>query len=948
MTRHLDETQDDEYARSGLRGDKWVDMDAGLPLRRLDSSSYTGAINGVRHRAAISLDGDWLVASCDPETEIQRLDLIDWHFRDAGSQGVGEGWFRLGYDRSDWMTLSVPGSVQAGLIDNGTLADPFWNTNTYDELTLYGEPQSVPWNLRKTRIEQSEWWFAKSFTVPRDLPGDALSLCFDGLDYAASVYLNGRSLGHHSGMFGGPDLDVTGLLRVDGPNELVVRLFPPPPNWYGILKGNPGWGWHYGHLISVGIWQSVRIEARPTVAQAHPFAWTRELSADSATVAIQFDIESRSVDTRQITAILTTTDTVGAVIHHAVDVDAPYGTSRWTTNITVGEPHLWWPLGYGEQPLYSLSITVQDAHSGEALAPASTTRFGIRTVDMVPATGAAAGDYRWQFVVNGVPLFIKGTNWCWTNPLLRPDQSPTALLELAADANIQMLRAWGGGIIESEEFYDRCDELGILVYQEFPFSWGPPDSPGTDLGVVDDQVSRVVKSLRNHPSLVMWGGGNENGEPYGADEGLFLVGRRCRQYDPTRPYHRSDPWGGSAHNYEVYHNGQPIDSGYLSMESVFYAEFGLPSMPHRASVERFLPAESLDHWPPTVDDLGIIAHLNQFTLLDLVKEMRYCHYGPVTTWDQYIEYSQFAQGDALRYAAERQRAGAGDGSKTGFWFYKLTELFPGHSWGILDYHGVPKDSYFRARQVCRARAVFATYDHFNWEDGDTFQAQVYAANDTPDRSDDATVTVELFDYSLQLIERRSFPVAGLDANETVLLGSFSTVVTAGREPALLAVRDSAGDGDHDSWYWFNFLPKTSRMHEIEALPLSAGALPETAYAEALHAYCVDGPAPLRELPRTTLEVSASTDTRTGIGTLIIANTGDLPAFNIAISSESGASHWSDNNFCLSARSTRQIAFRDPSAGEAALSITAWNADTVRHDVAYAPADASAVRPEEEE
>ena len=142
--------------------------------------------------------------------------------------------------------------------------NPFWDDNNYNELINYGIPEGVPWQMRFTRIEQNDWWFARKFNLPTEFAGKKLRLYFDGIDYSGSFYLNGKPLGCHSGMFGGPEYDITNLVNADHENELVVRINSVPKSWFGVLKGSPGWGWHYGHLISLGIWRDVEICTVPS------------------------------------------------------------------------------------------------------------------------------------------------------------------------------------------------------------------------------------------------------------------------------------------------------------------------------------------------------------------------------------------------------------------------------------------------------------------------------------------------------------------------------------------------------------------------------------------------------------------------------------------------------------------------------------------------------------
>ncbi|MHB1001024.1 MAG: glycosyl hydrolase 2 galactose-binding domain-containing protein [Armatimonadota bacterium] len=908
----LDELQEEEFKASGLFGDAKVEDESRLPIRTVKAEPFKGIIE-MPAKIGVELSGEWLMKECDAPAK-----PID------SSPGVIGGWWQQGLDRSSWRKVSVPTTVQNALVKSGELADPFWNSNTYDELNEFGTPKDQPWHYRKTRIEQKEWWFAKTFTLPKSWKGGRLRLYFDGIDYSGSVYLNGKSLGHHAGMFGGPTLDITGLAKFDGPNELVVRLDKTADTWNGILKGSPGFGWHYGHLISTGIWRGVQIDAISAIEVDSPYVMTKSITKDKAVLSVEYYIDNHGSSTVPI-------NVVGLMKMQRSKTDLPWfsnkvqatpGRTRVRTEVTVNNPQLWWPMNYGKQNLYNLELLAltQSGHTSDM----KTTTFGIRTIEMRPMAGTKAKtDYRWQFVVNGQPMFIKGANWCWSDPMLQLDSDKyERILELARRGGIQMFRAWGGGIIETDEFYRKCDEKGIMVYQEFPYCWGPPPFPITDAAVLDQQVSQVVKRLRNHPSLIMWGGGNENGLNPGGDEALFLVGRRCRQFDPSRPYHRTDPWGGSAHNWSVFHSGAPIDSGYKAQPSVFYGEYGLPSMTNRSSALRYLPESALGKWPVDDSDHGIIAHLNQFMPFDLIKTLKYADYGPVKDWDTYIEYSQMAQGDWLRFAAENQRASSGE-NKSGFWFYKFTDLFPGHSWAVVDFYGTPKLSYFRAKQVCRPRSAFAVYPKFDWAADEPFYASLNVANDTMTPLKGAQVKAAIFGSDMTELWKKTYAVPNIPENKRIDLDSIEVKLDPAKmKPFVLAVSMRGPDGSliSDQWYWFNFKAKTQRILDAEK-----ASSPATA-AESFAAYAEDHEAPLLSFTQTTLSVTAKS--AGGEGYLMIKNNGNVPAFNVIIDGfpDGNGNFLGDNSFCLWPGEDRKVGYiLQAGQSVAGISVRAWNA-----------------------
>jgi beta-mannosidase len=445
----------------------------------------------------------------------------------------------------------------------------------------------------------------------------------------------------------------------------------------------------------------------------------------------------------------------------------------------------------------------------------------------------------------------------------------------------------------------------------------------------EQQVSAVIKRNRNHPSLVMWGGGNENGFSQGNDEGLFLLGRRCRQYDPSRPFHRTDPWGGSAHNWSVFHSGAPMDDSYYSFHSVFYGEYGLPSMPNRSSCLKFLPAYELDQWPMDDTRYALIQHMNQFSSRDPIKVLKYADYGPIKDWNTYIEYSQMAQGDWLRFAAEGQRSASGR-DKTGFWFYKLTDLFPGHSWAVVDFYGSPKLSYYRAKQTCQPRSAFAVYRKLNWTEAEPFEAVLHVANDTATPLASARVTATIYGSDLSVLWSKDYEAPALGSDERKELARIQTRLPATRiKPFLLAVtmRDNRGKLISDQWYWYNYQAKTEQMKEIEKL--DSWRFPEQRFADAYAAYAQAPEARLLNLPRTELEASCKRDG--AHGSLVVRNKGALPAFNVLIDNfpDGYQDFLDENSFCLRPGEERIVTFETgPRSSLENMSVRAWNAAAV--------------------
>ena len=909
MTASLDDLERRRWLASPLWGDRWVEDHAriaAVPAPRRGSP----AVDASGPVPSLSLDGEWRLAGATPGREFS-IDV--W-------TGAGEGrqlpvdWHRSDTDRSAWVPARVPGTVQSALVEAGLLPDPLQDSHTYDELTEFGVPEEWPWHFRRTRVEQQEWWYARTIDVPADWRGRRVRLSFDGVDYAASFFVNGEPVARHSGMYGGPDIDVSALLRCDGTDEVVVRIDPAPRDWHGVMKPSPGWGWHYGHLISAGIWRSVRLELVPDVELADVFVSTTAVRDGDAHLRVRWDLVRHDFGSGRVpvTVVVERPDGSTAAVADLTARALP-GTTRHEADVVVGDAELWWPFGYGAQPLHRVAVRIGTT--------TVTVPVGIRTVDYRPLPERGGPDlYDWELVVNGTPLFIKGANWCWTDPMARRGfEIDRHLLDLVQRANLQMLRAWGGGTVESDAFYEECDRRGILVLQEFPLSFGL-DASAADLAAIDEQASRIVRRLRNHPSLVLWGGGNENPATITSDDPLTVIGKRVAQYDPSRRFHRTDPWGGSEHYYGVYHEGLPVEA-YNELLPVVFGEYGLSSQCDLESMSRFVDPALLDQWPPEPHG-AIVQHQSQFSLFDLVKQARYAHYGPIADWRTFIEYSQLAQGDALRFASERMRAHSGQRT-AGYWFYKVGEVFPGASWAVIDYYGRPKLSYYRAAQFGAPVAAFAVSPRTAWGAGDAFEASVHVSNDTPEALDAACVTARLYDARFTVLAERSSVVSVPAGGRVDPFGLTATVPAEHARPLILSVRleDAEGRRVSSAWYTYSAQAQAPRARQWEEIPLAE--LEQHPASEVLAAY-VDGDAPLADQPRTTLRAHRSGDA------LVVENVGAVPAPLVLIDGFPHApGRWlADNAFGLEPGERREVRFCDGGASMEAVSVRAWNADAV--------------------
>ncbi len=632
----------------------------------IEISLAPGALDHPTGPGALSLDGEWMMAAGGSDEE-----------RLAG------GW-------QDALPASVPGSIETALLEAGLIPDPYVGKN--DEIARA--------ESRKT------WWLMRKFERPPDLAGE--KLVFGGVCDACAIWLNGVKLGQHKGMFAEIVFDVAEQL-VDGENVLIVKLDPAPqristgePNDF-FVGMNVGWlnsavinniyGWHYINLPTLGIWRSVKLDGAPAVSIVSPFVAT--VDAAEGVIRLRLNLEGRTSSwSGRLTGTIEPENFEGDACHFARELRSDAAEKDMLLEIRIPEARQWWPVDYGQPCLYrmSLSFTPDDGS-----ADFKSFTFGVRTIEMRPLPDGPDPDtYNWTFVVNGKPIFIKGANWCTMDALLRFDlERYDRFLRLARDSHMQLLRAWGSGMPETDEFYDLADRYGVMVLQEWPTAWNSHRIQPYD--ILEETVRHNTLRLRNHPSLVMWGGGNESGEPSGP--AIDMMGKLSHELDGTRPFHRGEPWGGSIHSYRVYWGREPLDSN-LSLTAPFIGEFGLASVPNYETARRFLPPDELDVWPPTQDG-GFTHHMPVFNLKGGLAIMNgyVADFVPNDSLQNFILGTQLAQATGMRHTLELARTRWPEA--TGVVYYKLTDNNPAASWATVDWYGAPKIAYHILRQAFR-------------------------------------------------------------------------------------------------------------------------------------------------------------------------------------------------------------------------------------------------------
>ena len=744
-----------------------------------------GTVNHPQGALLLSLDGEWEM--------VEAGDDASW---------VSSVW-------TNSIPALIPGSVQTALLTAGKIPDPYVGHN--DEIARA--------QGRKT------WWLRRNFLRPDTENG--IEIIFGGVCDSCRVWLNDVELGSHKGMFGEFRFSITDKLR-DGENTLLVKLDPAPyrlgvsePNdffkdmnvgWLDTVVINNIFGWHYINLPTIGIWRSVTLQETPAVTVEDPFVVTIDPHAGIARLRVT--LKSTRDPKGTLTGTITPENFEGDTYSFTTNV---HGEDSLLYEFKLPDARAWYPVDHGDPNLYRLKISFKpDA----GMADYKEITFGLRTIEMRPLpTGPDPELYNWTFVVNGKPMFIKGANWCTMDALLRFERERyDRFLSLARDSHIQLLRAWGSGMPETDDFFDLADRYGIMVMQEWPTAWNSHEIQPYDL--LEETVRYNTIRLRNHPSLIMWGGGNESDKPFG--EAIDMMGRYSYELDGTRPFHRGEPWGGSIHNYDVYWGRQPLQRN-LNLKSAFIGEFGMASLPNIETVKRYLPENEWDAWPPAIDN----AFLHRLPVFNTKGDMAIMStyvpdWVPDTSLENFIFGMQMAQATAIRHTLELARTRYPEA--TGAAYYKLNDNNPAAAWSTVDWYGVPKIAYHVLRQAFRPQHACILFPRLSMV-CEPAALPVFLLDDNAALKDAGTwqVIARAFDNQLDEVARVEFSGTGA-IDHVRRLGEFKlTEEQTNSSPLLIVCELKVGEQLADrTFYWLNYtavqgsllsLPKTTLKME---------------------------------------------------------------------------------------------------------------------------------------
>jgi beta-mannosidase len=663
---------------------------------------------------------------------------------------------------ADWLPATVPGDVHLDLLANKKIPDPFFRDNE----------SKLQW------IENESWEYRLSFDVTTAmLVRSNVDLVFEGLDAAAEVYLNDAQVLTADNMFRIWRVPVKShlhagknLLRVVFPSPIkaaqeaaasdAFRLRSKTEDKTYIRKAAYEYGWDWGpRFVTSGIWKPVRLEAWDKTHISDFAIHQRDVSKAVAHLDAEVEIDAASAGPTRINVSYWQVGLPIAGLPPFVTTTANLHAGRNIIDlpIEIQKPRLWYPAGYGEQSRYDFTASVS---VGQRAADTRVVTTGLRSIELHRELDQWGRSF--EFIVNGIPVFAKGADVIPFDSF--PNRVTTAnyrrILQSARDANMNMIRAWGGGYYESDEFYAICDELGIMVWQDFMF--GNDWQPGTYAFKqnIEAEAEDQVRRLRNHPSIVLWCGNNETELAYNwgtrpslpTDVRLYMwqdyltefsgiLPRVVARLNPETPYWPSSPsadyealsehyQSGDQHDWSVWHGRVPF-TDYEKHHYRFVSEYGFQSFPEMRTVESFTqPEDRAGIFTPVM-----LAHQKNNEGNSLIQDYISKDYPAPKDFASFLYVSQVVQAEGIKIGAEHWRRSRPETMGSIFW--QLNDCWPVASWSSIDYYGRWKALQYYAR---RFYAPVMVSPHV--EDG---SLKVYIVSDKV-KAEPATLRVSLMDF----------------------------------------------------------------------------------------------------------------------------------------------------------------------------------------------------------
>ena len=634
----------------------------------------------------------------------------DWKFRQSN---IGT-----------WLNATVPGTVHTDLLNNKKIEDPYYRTNEKD----------LQW------IDKVNWEYKTTFHADTSIySNENIELIFNGLDTYADVYLNESKILSADNMFRTWKVDCKNQLK-EGDNDLHIIFYSPtqkglelyetfgiplPANNDQSENGGLGknkvsvhtrkagyhYGWDWGpRFVTSGIWRSIEINAWNTAQIDNSYIVTRSIKNNTAQLTAEATI-NLSVDGNY--KLITKLNGKKVAENETL---LQKGIQQIKSDFKIRNPKLWWPVGLGDAHLYTIT---QELYSNDKLIDTKETKTGVRTVKLVQKEDVDKNGRSFYFEVNGVPVFGKGANYI-PNDLFLPRvtlEDYKTVINSAVEANMNMLRVWGGGIYENDEFYELCDEKGMMVWQDFMFACSMyPDTPELQKSIEKEAIDNVQR-LRNHPSIVLWCGNNEievawseydhnrgwggwrkeyprklQNKIWAAYKKIFhdILPKVVSSETDLIDYWKSSPSAGPEqiatdetrsgdnHYWGVWHKKHPFTE-FNKYISRFMSEYGFQSFPEFSTIKKYTIESD---W--NIESEVMAAHQRSGIGNLRIKQYMGSHYKDPKDFESFLYVSQLLQAKGIKEALEAHRRNMPYCMGSLFW--QINDCWPVASWSSMDYY----------------------------------------------------------------------------------------------------------------------------------------------------------------------------------------------------------------------------------------------------------------------
>ncbi|GAB0156441.1 glycoside hydrolase family 2 TIM barrel-domain containing protein [Chryseobacterium sp. Alg-005] len=712
---------------------------------------------------------------------------------------------------NNWLPAKVPGTVHLDLINNKIIPDPFKDENE----------KKVQW------VENEDWEYQTSFTVSSKqlTAAQNIDLVFNGLDTFSEIYLNGKLLTKTDNMFrkwvipvkrhlksGNNVLQVKFKSAVNAGKELAEKVpftMPESPRSF-VRKAQYQFGWDWGpRLVTAGIWKDVKLSFWNTARLENVKVEQKKLTKEKADLSIHTEIITEKEGKYTV-----------LINNKPFHFQLKKGQNIIQIPFAINNPKLWQPNGWGKQELYPIKISLQK--SSIHLAD-KDLKIGLRTVELIQEKDEKGKSF--YFKVNGNPLYIKGTNWIpgdSFSPRMTKEKYQY-LIRQAKDANMNMIRVWGGGIYEDDEFYKACDENGILVWQDFMFAGSFYPTDEAFLNNVKEEVKDQVNRLQNHPSIALWCGNNEVDEAivnwgyqkqfkYTKEDSLQVwkdykkvfhelipttlkenVTSEKNIYWPSSPSigwgHKESLTEGDSHYWGVWWGEQPFE---IFNEKVgrFMSEYGFQGMPTLETTKAmFSGIPDLNLQNPTIK-----AHEKHSRGWQIIDEYIKRDYHLPADFVKYNYVSQLVQARGMQIAIEAHRRAKPYNMGTLYW--QLNDCWPVVSWSSIDYLGNWKALHYQVKRSFEnvLIAVNETPEHY----------KIHFINDGP-KLISGYESIDLIDFRGRSVHN-NYGVVTMEPNSNKVVFTFDKTVYSSFEPEkhALLLRFKGDDGtNYESIHYFS-------------------------------------------------------------------------------------------------------------------------------------------------